>query len=78
MMEDLPWFDGKDKHVYRDWEARVKVHLSMSVGDICGILMGQEQPNPTAVGNLPKWQRNNADFYYVLIVATNGVVTTVV
>ena len=78
MAKGLPRFNGKDKHAYRDWKARVKVHLNMSAPDIYNILMGQEEPNPTAGGDLVRWQRNNANLYSVLFLATNGGATTVV
>ena len=61
MTKGLPRFDGKDKNAYRDWKARVKVHLSMSAPGIYNVLLGQEMPNLTAGGNLEKWQRNNVN-----------------
>ena len=78
MAKSLPRYDGKHKHAYRDWKARVKVHLNMSAPVIYDILMGQEKPNSTLGDNLVKWQRNNANLYSVLILATNGGATTVV
>ena len=44
----------------------------MSAPAIYGILMGQEKPNPTLGDNFAKWQRNNANLYTVLFLATNG------
>ena len=56
MAKGLPRYDGKDKHAYRDWKARVKIHLNMSVPPIYDILMGQEKTNPTLGDNLATWQ----------------------
>ena len=78
MAKTLPRYDGKNKHAYRDWKARVKVHLNMSAPGIYDIFVGQEKPNPTLDDNLAKWKRNNANLYSVLFLATNGGATTVV
>ena len=78
MVKGLPRYDGKDKHAYLDWKARVKVHLNMSAPAIYDTRMGQEKPNPTLGDNLAKWQRNIANIYSVLFLATNGGATTVV
>ena len=40
--------------------------------------MGPEKPNPTLGDNLAKWQRNNANLYSLVFLATNGGATTVV
>ena len=61
MVKGLPRYDGKDKHAYLDWKARVKVHLNMSAPAIYDTRMGQEKPNPTLGDNLAKWQRNIAN-----------------
>ena len=50
MAKSLPRFDGKDKHAYRDWKAREKVHLSTSAPDIYDNVMGQGKSNPTLLG----------------------------
>lgn len=47
MAKGRPRFDGKDKHVYRIWKARVRVHLNMSTPVIYDLLAGQEKYNST-------------------------------
>lgn len=44
MAKSLLRFDGKDKQAYRDRNARVKVHLTLSAPDIYDLLTGQESP----------------------------------
>lgn len=68
----LPNFDKKGKHAYREWKARVKVHINMSAPAVYEVLMEQEQPNPTLGGNLAKWRRNNVSLYSVFFLAANG------
>ena len=50
----------------------------MSASAIHNILAGQEKPDPTLGDNLAKWQRNNANLYSVIFLATNTGATTVV
>ena len=78
MAKALPRYDGKDKHAYRDWKARVKVYLSMSAPGIYNIIQGQEMPNPTSGGNLENWRRNHVNLYSVLFLSTSGGANTVV
>ena len=42
-----PAVQGKDEHAYRDQEARVKVHVNVSMPSLCNTLTRQEKYNST-------------------------------
>lgn len=67
--KSLLQFDGMAKHACRDWKARARAHLNMSVPDLYDL------PVRTG-GNLVKWQHNKPNLYPVLFLAANRGATT--
>ena len=70
--KSLPRFDGRDKHEFIEVGGKFKAILSLSALYIFNILMGEQQPTPTELGNLVNWERNNTNLYSMLFLSTSG------
>lgn len=63
-------FNEKDKHAYREWKARVSVHLNMPVPETYYLLGGKKQPNPAIGGNLVNVHRINGNPCFIFVLMT--------
>ena len=82
LARSLPKYDGRDRSVFPNWKAKLRVHLTLGAPGIFKILQGRECPNPPGnadtvedsadiIHTIERWKIDNSYFYFILFLATN-------